>query len=296
MDIRQLSYFITVADMQNYSHAAKCLYVSQPALKQSIKKMENELHSQLFVYSNQRLHLTEAGKILYERGKTIVEEFDQLMADVRDHDTVTKSKLTLGVTFLTMLQYMDKISRFIRQNPDVDLHIIQDGSMKLQHLLSEKKIDVGILSYPQVVQDIIIDTFETNEKSSSYTACVVVPEDKPLASKGFVSFKDLVDQNIVSLSANFALGEFTKKRCIEYGFLNQVIMTHDDFEILLHSLHKLNAITILPKELETYSPVSNLVWIPLKDSQINYQQGVAFRKVSSSNAPIVRRFIDAIKN
>lgn len=295
MDIRQLSYFITVADMQNYSHAAKCLYVSQPALKQSIKKMENELHSQLFVYSNQRLHLTEAGKILYERGKTIVKEFDQLMADVRDHDTVTKSKLTLGVTFLTMLQYMDKISRFIRQNPDVDLHIIQDGSMKLQHLLSEKKIDVGILSYPQVVQDIIIDTFETNE-SSSYTACVVVPEDNPLASKDFVYFKDLAGQHIVSLSANFALGEFTKKRCIEYGFLNQVIMTHDDFEILLHSLHRLNAITILPKELESSSPVSNLVWIPLKDSQINYPQGVAFRKVSSSNAPIVRKFIDAIKN
>lgn len=295
MDIRQLSYFITVADMQNYSHAAKCLYVSQPALKQSIKKMENELHSQLFVYSNQRLHLTEAGKILYERGKTIVEEFDQLMADVRDHDTVAKSKLTLGVTFLTMLQYMDKISRFIRQNPDVDLHIIQDGSMKLQHLLSEKKIDVGILSYPQVVQDIIIDTFETNE-TSSYTACVVVPEDNPLASKDFVYFKDLAGQNIVSLSANFALGEFTKKRCIENSFLNQVIMTHDDFEILLHSLHRLNAITILPKELESSSPVSNLVWIPLKDSQINYPQGVAFRKESSSNAPIVRRFIDAIKN
>ncbi|WMB29544.1 LysR family transcriptional regulator [Streptococcus didelphis] len=71
MDIRQLSYFLTIAKTQNYSHASKSLFVSQPALKQSISKMEEELNCQLFIYSNHRLHLTQSGQTLLERGNQL---------------------------------------------------------------------------------------------------------------------------------------------------------------------------------------------------------------------------------
>ncbi|WMB29545.1 LysR family transcriptional regulator substrate-binding protein [Streptococcus didelphis] len=193
-----------------------------------------------------------------------------------------------------MLQYMDQISRFIRKYPKVELRIIQEGSMQLQHLLVQEKIDIGILSFPQVEHDIIIDPVAINH--SSYSACLVVPKNHPLAVKESVTFKDLKGYNIASLSDHFALGEFTKKRCRELGMSNQVILTHNDFEILLHSLEKLDALTILPRELEEVSPVTNLTWVPLHDLNNLYKQGLAYRKNMARNSLVVNQFIEAIKN
>ncbi|WP_301099187.1 LysR family transcriptional regulator [Otariodibacter sp.] len=295
MDIRQLSYFVAIAKTQNYSHAAKSLFVSQPALKQSISKMEDELNTQLFIYHNHRLHLTEIGKMLLERGEPLVQEFNQLVIDIQNKSKQEKQSLTIGVTFLTMLQFIDQISRFIRKNPSVDVRIVQEGSMKLQHLLVQEKIDIGILSFPQVEQNIIIDPIGINH--SSYGACLVVTKDHPLASQKSATFKDIKDSNIVSLSENFALGELTKKRCRELGISNQIILIHDDFEILLHSLNKLNAVTILPKELEEFScSINNIVWIPIQDVQSQHKQGLAYCKNMAYNSLLVNQFIEAIKH
>lgn len=294
MDIRQLSYFLTIAKTQNYSHASKILFVSQPALKQAISKMEEEFNTQLFIYNNHRLNLTDSGQKLLERGEPIVKEFNELVFDMQNLAELERESLTIGVTFLTMLQYMDQISRFIRKNPNVDLRIIQEGSMKLQHLLVKEKIDIGILSFPQIEHDIIIDPVAINH--SSYTACLVVPKNHPLSGLDKVTFKDIKGYNIASLSDNFALGELTKKRCRELGYINQVILTHDDFEILLHSLKKLDAITVLPREFEDLSPVQDLVWIPIHDINNLYKQGLAYRKNMSGNSTTVKKFIEAIKN
>ncbi|EHJ57557.1 hypothetical protein HMPREF9318_01870 [Streptococcus urinalis FB127-CNA-2] len=294
MDIRQLSYFLTIAKTQNYSHASKILFVSQPALKQSISKLEEELNTQLFIYNDHRLHLTSTGQTLFERGEPILKEFNQLVYDLQNNSDDKHQEITIGVTFLTMLQFMDQISQFIRNNPAVNVKIVEEGSMKLQQLIVDEEVDVAILSYPQIEHDIIIDPIAINH--SSYSACIVVPNDHPLANKDFVVFKDLKGYNIASLSDHFSLGEFTKKRCRELGFANQVILTHDDFEILLHSLEKLDAITILPKELETFSPISSLAWIPLHDINSFYKQGLAYRKHLSSNYLVINQFIEAIKH
>ncbi len=293
MDIRQLSYFLTIAKAQNYSHASKILFVSQPALKQAISKMEDELNAPLFIYQNHRLNLTETGTLLKERGEPIVKAFNQLVFDLQEQVDKQKQTLTIGVTFLTMLQYMDQISRFIRQNPAINLHIVQDGSMALQHLLVQEKIDLGILSLPQVEPDIIIDFLAIEE--SSYSGCVVVPKGHPLAGKQEVSFGELAPYNIASLSDHFALGVYTKNRCQELGTSDHIILVHDDFEILLRSLDRLDVITILPKELEVYSSMTELVWIPLMDSHNTYKQGLAYRKKISQNADAIHRFIAAMK-
>ncbi|ESR08833.1 LysR family transcriptional regulator substrate-binding protein, partial [Streptococcus iniae] len=164
----------------------------------------------------------------------------------------------------------------------------------LQKLLVQGKIDIAILSFPQVEPDIIIDPVAIN--NSSYSACLVVPHKHPLASRDFVTFKDLKGFNIASLTDHFALGSFTKTRCRELGMLNQVILTHEDFEIILHSLEKLDAVTILPRELEDVSPVNHHTWIPMKDLNNIYKQGLAYRKHMTSNFLVVNQFIEAIKH
>ena len=67
MELRQLEYFRTVADMKNLTKAAQMLYISQPALSKSITALEDELGEALFERRNRKMMLTPSGQLFYRR-------------------------------------------------------------------------------------------------------------------------------------------------------------------------------------------------------------------------------------
>ncbi len=78
MDLKQLTYFIAVAERLNFSRAAESLYISQPALSQRISELEAELGVQLLTRSRRSVHLTEAGSVLLQAARDITRRVDQL--------------------------------------------------------------------------------------------------------------------------------------------------------------------------------------------------------------------------
>ena len=72
MDLKQLKYFVTVAEQGTISAAAKKLYMSQPPLSTQMKLIEQELGCQLFERGQKHIRLTESGKLLYERAQTMI--------------------------------------------------------------------------------------------------------------------------------------------------------------------------------------------------------------------------------
>lgn len=103
MEIRQLNYFITVAETKNYSHAAKSLFVTQPTLSQSIKKLEQELNTALFIQNGRQLQLTEAGEILYQRGKTLLKDFNLLLEEIhllnQEKKRIYKNRINITICY-----------------------------------------------------------------------------------------------------------------------------------------------------------------------------------------------------
>ena len=71
MDIRVLRYFLAAAEQQSISGAAQKLHVTQPTLSRQFMELEEELGHTLFVRTNRKLHLTEKGKLFYERAQAI---------------------------------------------------------------------------------------------------------------------------------------------------------------------------------------------------------------------------------
>ena len=69
MDIKHLQYFVSIVDHGGYSPAARSLFITQPTLSQTIKKLESELHTPLFIQQRNGICLTDAGQLLYEDAK-----------------------------------------------------------------------------------------------------------------------------------------------------------------------------------------------------------------------------------
>ena len=83
MDIREISYIIAIADKQSITAAAASLFISQPALSQALRRMEAEAGCKLFVRSGNMTVPTEAGRLLVERGRLILNARDKMLSDVR---------------------------------------------------------------------------------------------------------------------------------------------------------------------------------------------------------------------
>ncbi|MBA2796088.1 transcriptional regulator, LysR family [Streptococcus porcinus] len=292
MDIRQLTYFIAVAETKNYSHAAKSLFVTQPTLSQSIKKLELELNTTLFSQNGRQLLLTEAGDILYERGKILMADFNQIVAEIQQLNQEKKEVIRVGLTALFAIQFMKQISTFMATHSNVEVSLIQDGSRKLQDLLAKGEIDIGLLSFPSLRKDIVIEPLQTSTKG--YKVSIVLPKNHQLAHHSHLKLVDLKDCKFASLNEHFMLGEMLPRRSRALGFEPDIVFKHNDWEVIIHSLKSLNAVAILPSEFESLSKVDDLVWIPFQDKNDFYPIGIAYRH-DYSFSPMIEELLSTLK-
>jgi len=97
VELRQLRYFLAVAEEGRFSRAAQRLHISAPSLSQQIRALERELRVPLFERSPEAVRLTSAGLVLVERGRIILAEVDRARADVRVAGADFREPLTLRV-------------------------------------------------------------------------------------------------------------------------------------------------------------------------------------------------------
>src|SRR4051812_25292484 len=96
MELRQLRYFVAVAEELNFSHVAGRVYLSQPALSQQIQKLEGELGVALLHRTKHRVELTEAGQVLLEGTRQVLTQLQQTARAVREAGEAEKSQLRVG--------------------------------------------------------------------------------------------------------------------------------------------------------------------------------------------------------
>ncbi len=99
MEIRQLRYFIAVADTLNFSRAAESVYLSQSALSRQIMDLEKEVGLPLLRRSTRQVELTEAGKALQKSAKELISRWEKMLPEVRNQvaEEAQALSLTIGV-------------------------------------------------------------------------------------------------------------------------------------------------------------------------------------------------------
>ena len=291
----RLKYFIEIADTKSLTIASQNLFVTQPTLSQSLKKLEESLNTTLLIRTDNLYQLTESGKLLYEDGKKIIQAIDELKSKLYLLNTeANKEKIYLGITTLFSLQFMEQISKFMTLHPHVELVITQDGSLELQKMLKNKLLDVALLSLPNFEQnDIHIEPFR-NTTTTGYNVFVVIPEENPLSNKEKLTFEQLKDERFSSLTENFVIGKMLKDRTQELGYDLNIIAFHNDLQVLLHSLVISDSIALLPIEYNKIYDTPGLKWVPLDDVENYFPIGIGVHRDSYISQNILN-FIEIMK-
>ena len=111
MEIRQLKYFLRVAETLNFSQAARELFITQSTLSQQILHLEQELSQQLFVRNSHEVILTEAGEMLLPMARDVTFSFSGIMAETMIDFMHKHPKVKLSVCFSSMEDLMERLQR-----------------------------------------------------------------------------------------------------------------------------------------------------------------------------------------
>ena len=155
MEIHHLEIFVALAETLNYSQTAQHMHISQPAVSQIIKNMENELGFQLFYRDRRQVVLTNNGKLFYQDVKRILNSYHKSIQRTRYAYTVQKSNLTLGLTETTWERdCLPKLIREFKQEYD-QYKLFLDGfnHNRLKEMLMNNICDVIFTTIDDIEND-----------------------------------------------------------------------------------------------------------------------------------------------
>ena len=144
MNLRQLHYFVTVANERNFTRAAEKLHVAQPPLSRQIQLLEDELGLELFDRSTRPLHLTPMGALFYEQANQLLGRVEDMRAMMSRAAGLQKRRFVIGFVASTIYARLPAlIRRFRIEAPHVELVLLEMGTLDQISGLKEGKIDAG---------------------------------------------------------------------------------------------------------------------------------------------------------
>ncbi|NYT35889.1 LysR family transcriptional regulator [Allopusillimonas soli] len=149
MDLRQLEYFIYVAELGSFTQAARVLGVGQPALSRQVRRLEVEIRQTLFYRNGRGVSLTEAGKRLLAHGRTIQMQFEHARHDVEDARGSPVGRVTVGFPYAVGRAISVPFVQAFRQRyPKADLCITEGLTIHLYEWLLSGRVDIALLHDP----------------------------------------------------------------------------------------------------------------------------------------------------
>ena len=147
VDLELYRVFYTVAKHKHMTRASEELHISQPAISQSIKKLEEQLGGSLFLRSNKGMELTEEGKMFYEYVKGALELINNAENEFTSFKDLSKGEIKIGCsTTLTKLILIDTLKEFHIDYPNININITNDLTSNLINDLKLGKLDFIIFN------------------------------------------------------------------------------------------------------------------------------------------------------
>jgi len=197
--LRQLQYFISVAEEGTVSGAAQQLSISQSAVTDAIKDLESDLGVTLFERHRRGLSITHKGHQFYRHATRILAGVSDARRSFGEAEAQTQGSLQLGVTSLVAGYVLsDLLARYRRAHPHVNVSAIEDNGDYLEHLLIGGELDVAVMVISNLRDRVALqaEIFET----SPYR--LWLPLGHRLAGADIISISDIVPEPLIMLTVD----------------------------------------------------------------------------------------------
>ena len=240
MELRDLRYFVAVAECLGFSRAARSLRISQPALSRQIKSLEEELGIQLFDRVGRRTMLTAAGTDLLDRGRALLHESESIKTRASDIAGGSRGLLRLGATPHAYESFVaDLLGRFRRASPEIEITLVEDGAANLVEAVRVGAIHVAVASLPG-------GTGLQGRPLFPFGIVAVVPRSHPLATHKTIDVKQLASYALLLLNRGFLTRQLFDGACQSLHITPKIVLESNSAQSLLSLAEHGQGVAILP--------------------------------------------------
>ena len=274
MNLRDLKYFLAVAELRHFGQAAERCHVSQPTLSGQIKKLEDTLGVTLLERTNRRVMLTDVGRRIAASAERILAEEKTIYQIARNAQNPLAGELKIGA-FPTLAPYIfPKLVPQVRcELPEVRLILIEEKTETLVVQLRNGELDAALLALP-----IVDDTFD-KELLFDDPFYLAVSREHPLAERTRVQQSEMVDFELLLLDEGHCLRDQALQLCQGHG----VNAKHDFRATSLETLRLMvkagTGVTLIP-QIAGIKSGSDICYVPFADPQPCRQIALFWRKTS----------------
>ncbi len=264
MDIRQLKYFVQVADSGTYSLASQKLFVSQPALSKTIKGIEEELGFTLFYSHQRRQYLTDRGQVLYDKAVHLIKEYNAMMETAYDESGIDKGHLTIGLSGATGPALFGHIyPGFAAKHPMIDFTTVEKVTSILKEEIYKRDTDAAYidLSYLRKDEENLFDIYMIAESD----LVAVVSATNPLASESSVKYSDFDEKPMIFFQRDESSSGQLAMDIRTANAKPRLLVTSSQWHLIFDLVEANLGITIAPYYIFERLRVPGIKYIPIDE-------------------------------
>jgi DNA-binding transcriptional LysR family regulator len=280
MELKDLRYFVAVAEVSSFSRAAQRLHMTQPPLSARVKHLEEELGIALFERSTRNVRLTEAGQLLFEETRRLFAELEQNVRMVRRVGHGEVGRLTLGFVPAASNGPLPPLLRVFRERfPDVELSLHELNPRQSVAGLQDKWIDAAFFYLPFAGAPPFGDPALDFRPVSREPLVVALPDGHPLAAERQVGLWALADEPFVLTPPyqQAGLRDMVVELCRQVGFVPKVVQEAHLVQTVLGLVASGVGVALVPASHQNLQ-TTGVVYRPVQGSAPTVEMGVVWRR------------------
>ncbi|MCC7374837.1 MAG: LysR family transcriptional regulator [Verrucomicrobiales bacterium] len=242
MQIETLKVFCDLSETESFTKAAQINDITQSAVSQQIRSLENQFRATLIERSKKKFRLTREGQILYEHSKQIIQTYDTLRAQLQELRDVVSGTLRVATIYSIGLYDLPPfLKRFLKTHRTVNVHVEYHRANRVYEDVLSNVCDVGLVAY--AVKESRLEVVPLWKDK----LVLVCSPRHPLAARGTISLAALRGERFISFEP-----DIPTRRAIDKAFRNegvevQHVMEVDNIETVKRAVEIELGVSIIPQ-------------------------------------------------
>ncbi|MEV6163365.1 LysR substrate-binding domain-containing protein [Streptomyces sp. NPDC052052] len=262
MELRQLKYFLAVAEESNFTRAAERVHVSQPGISAQIRQLENDLGAVLIDRSGRSAGLTAVGEVAFGHARAVLAAVEALRHAVDEMNGLVRGRLVVGmVTACTVTPLFEALSSFHLAHPGVEISLVEDDSAKLAEYVREGAVDLALIGAADRAPEDLDGQLVISE-----AIVAAVPPGHQLAGEDGISLAELSAYPVICLPRGTGIRAVLDQASAARGVTPTVALEASAPGAVVHLAERGLGVAVLSESMLAQHP--QLRTVPITDADV----------------------------
>ena len=290
MHLETLKVFCDLAETGSFSLAASKNFITQSAVSQQIRSLEERYSRELVERSKGRVRLTPAGEVLYRAGKEIVQKYREIEDNLQTLSHSVAGTVRVATVYsVGLYELSSPLKKYLRTFPDVNIHLEYTRANKIYEDVIRGDMDLGIVAYPSKRPQVLITPFREDR------LVLVCAPQHPFAELHRISIKRLNGEKFVGFERDVPTRRALDRIFRQHGIKVQYMMEVDNIETIKRVVEIGSGVSIVPEPSITQEvKAETLKAIQFTDEVVTRPLGIISKR-GRRFTPAVQEFIDFLQ-